>query len=143
MVDVGNRESWGNYTIMNLNEEQIGAYMDSWMDRVKKECAQKSISITAREDVFKMPNLARSVGGFIGFLGKIASNQVRGYTIEDATNPKDVYYKIHLIPQYENAGTVVNCYCETLYNLEFGNKKVMGEALFNSVSQIVNETFRA
>ena len=141
MVDVGNREPWGNFTIMNLTEERIAEYMNSWLGRIKELCNQNNISISVREDDFKMPNLARSMGGVIGFIGKMASSSVKGYTIEDATNVKDIYYRIHLIPQYENPGTVVNCYCETWYNMKFGNKKAIGEALFNNVSEIIHKSF--
>ncbi len=141
MVDVGNRESWGNFTIMNLQEDEIEGYMNTWLDRIMNACEQYNISINVKQDEFKLPNMARSMGGIISFIGKLASNAVKGYTIEDATNKKSVYYRIHLVPQFENPGTIVNVYCETWFNTEFGNKKAMGEALFNSISEIINNTF--
>ena len=141
--DLGERTPWTNFTIMNMSEDQIEPYMNYVLDRIKKDCLQKNISIKVKESDFKMPNIARSMGGVFSLIGKMASNSVRGYTIEDSTTPKEIYYRIHLVPQYENPGTVVNVFCEAIYNVKFGNKKVMGEALFDSVAEIVNQAFNS
>ena len=143
MVDVGNREVWGQYTVMNLTTEDTPQFMDAWLNNIKASCEQNNLAVTTRMDNFKLPNMAREMGGAISVVGGFLSSSVVGYTIEDATNgsSKNAYYRIHLIPQYEHPATVINIYCETWYNILFGNKKVVGQALFDTAVEIVRNTF--
>lgn len=142
MRDLGRFEdSWGVFTMRGVTMDIVPRIMEKWMELIKSKAEVRNLIVeTGREDV-KTPNMARKMGGVIGFIGGIVSNTTKGYYVRD-TNGKGKQYEIYLVPEEVQGGVAVTMYAYTWFNLEINMaRKEMGSAIFREVCDVVNSTF--
>ncbi len=99
MVDVAKYANRGLLTVPDCEAGDLEKVKNTFMEMCKTVCEENGLNAEVVPETFKTTNMARKLGGPIGFVAKLAQNAKQGFTIRS----KEAEYKIHFVAdQYQD-----------------------------------------